>query len=94
MKGKIIIEQGVLPEDLPEGADIMAVMIHGDAELNDTERFMVMYHLAQALDFTEVDWEILRAMVAHEPPFDEMIAEGYSIGMTGWVKDDGSGTEF
>ena len=89
MTGEIIIRPGEVPEDAPEGAVIMAYQIHGDAELTGLERIAVMYHLAQALEFTEIDWEILRAMAANEPPFDEMITEGYSIGMSGWVDDDG-----
>ena len=94
MKGKIIIEQGTMPDELPINAAVIAFKISGDAELNRLERIVVMYQLSNALRYGPGDWEMLAAMVRREPPFDEMIAEGYSIGMTGWVKDDGSGTEF
>ncbi len=88
MTGEIIIRAGEVPEGTPEEMAVTAINIHGDAELSAVERIAVMYNLAQALAFTDIDWEILRAMVAHEPPFDQMYMESYAVGMNGWVEAD------
>ena len=88
MKGEIIIRAGEVPEGAPEEMAVTAIQIHGDAELTAMERIAVMYNLAEALAFTDAHWAILRAMAAHEPPFDQMYMESYAVGMNGWVEDD------
>ena len=88
MTGEIIIRAGEIPEGAPEEMAVTAINIHGDAELSAVERIAVMYNLAQALAFTDIDWALLQAMAEHEPPFDETFTESYSIGMSGWVEGD------
>jgi len=88
MTGEIVIRSGELPEGLPEGAEAMAFQIHGDAEMEGLERIAIVYQLALTLKFSGLDWEMLRMMADHEPPFDEMISEEYSIGYTGWKEED------
>lgn len=88
MTGKIVIEQGVLPDDLPEGTAVIAFSIHGDAELSEIERIAVLYHLATVLGYRPEDWDMLTAMVRHEPPFDGVTEQDYQIGASGWVEDD------
>ena len=88
MTGEIIIRQGPIPEGLPEDAIVFGYEVAGDAEMERLERIAIVYQLAMTLQFEEQDWELLRMMADHEPPFDEMIAEEYSIGYTGWKEED------
>ena len=86
MTGKIVIEQGPLPDDLPEGTAVIAFSIHGDAELSAIERIFVLYQLATALGYGPKDWDELAAMVRHEPPYNEVTEEDFQIGVSGWVE--------
>jgi len=89
MTGKIVIEQGPLPDDIPEDVKVVAFRIRGDAELSEIERIIVVYKLAAALGFRPEDWDELQAMARHEPPYDGLTEEEYQIGVSGWVSDDG-----
>ena len=89
MTGEIIISQGLLPEGVTPEDGVMAFRIQGDAELSGLERVALVYQLAMALSFGDPDWEALRMMADHEPPFDQIIHEDYQIGYTGWEDEDG-----
>lgn len=88
MTGKIIIEQGPVPDGLPEDAMVISFNVYGDAELSKIERIAVMFQLGLALSYAEEDWEMLMHMVRNEPPFDGFMNMGFRIGATGWVEAD------
>jgi len=88
MTGKIVIEQGPLPDGIPEGAEVIAFRILGDAELSAIERIVVLYQLATALGYGTKDWDELAAMVRREPPYNEITEAEYQIGVSGWVGDE------
>lgn len=89
MTGEIIIRPGHRPEGLPEDMQVMSFEITGNAELSDFERIAVMYNLGMALAYGDTEWEMLRALAAHEPPFDELTFVGLETGGTWWEEDDG-----
>ena len=88
MTGEIIIRAGEVPEGLPEDAAVMSFEITGNAEVSEYERIAVVYNLAVALSYGEYEWEMLRALAAHEPPFDGLMFVGLETGGTWWREDD------